>query len=124
MPGLRVLFVEDNILCAFDTCEALRDCGYNVLEVHHAEDAMQVIDSQVQLAALVTDVDLGPGADGFDVARAARLLHPHLPVVYISGTAASRHPAEGVAGSLFIGKPFYPNQVAEALDRAIRCEAA
>jgi CheY-like chemotaxis protein len=124
MSGQRVLFVEDNVICAMETCEILRDCGYNVMEVHHAADALQVIDSQVQLSALVTDVDLGPGLDGFDVARAARRVHPHLPVVYISGAAAARHPAEGVPGSQFLAKPFHPHQVLEALDRAIRREAA
>ena len=124
MSNQRVLFVEDNIISAMETCEVLRDSGYNVLEVHRAADAQDVIDSHVPLSALVTDVDLGPGADGFQVAQAARRVHPHLPVVYISGAEGARHPAEGVTGSQFVAKPFYPRQVIEALDRAIRREAA
>ncbi len=124
MSDQRVLFVDDNVLCAFETCEALRGCGYDVMEVHRADDALQVIDSHFHLSALVTDVDLGPGVDGFDVARAARQIDARLPVVYISGAAAGRHPGEGVDGSLFVAKPFYPSQIAEAVDRAIRREAA
>lgn len=124
MSSLRVLFVEDDVLCALETGEALRDCGYDVLAVHNAGDALRVIDSQVGFSALVTDVDLGPGADGFDIARAGRERQPHLAVVFISGTAAARHASEGVQGSLFVAKPFRPQQAAEAVDCAIRRDAA
>jgi CheY-like chemotaxis protein len=124
MPDLRVLYVEDDALCALETCETLKEYGYNVLEAHRADDALLVIESRVQLCALVTDVDLGPGADGFDIARAARGAYPRLPVVFISGTAESRHLAEGVDGSEFIAKPFQSNQILAALERAIRLEAA
>lgn len=124
MPFHRILFVEDDVLCALETCEFLTACGYSMVKVHSARDALQVIDSRVRLCGLVTDVDLGPGVDGFDIARAARRAQAHLPVVFISGTAAARHPQEGVEGSQFLAKPFHPRQVAEALSRAIRLEAA
>jgi FixJ family two-component response regulator len=45
-------------------------------------------------------------------------------VVFISGTAETRHAAEGVVGSEFIAKPFQSNQILAALERAIRLEAA
>lgn len=124
MPSHRVLYVEDDALCALETCEILKEYGYNVLETHRADDALLVIESRVRLCALVTDVDLGPGADGFDIARAAREAYPHLPVVFISGTAENRHPAEGVVDSEFIAKPFQSHQIVAALKRAIGLQAA
>ncbi len=124
MHGPRILFVEDNVFCAIETCEALREYGYNMVEVHNASDAMRVIEDQARLSALVTDVDLGPGADGFQIARCARAVYPDLPVVFISASAGARHPTEGVAGSQFIAKPFHPRQIAEALDRGTHLEAA
>ena len=74
--------------------------------------------------ALVTDLDLGPGPNGFAVARYARQVTPDLPVVFISGTLGGQHPREGVPGSDFIAKPCRGRQVVEALLRATRLEAA
>jgi CheY-like chemotaxis protein len=102
-----ILFVDDNAVCGLETGSILRDLAADQL-----------------LLALVTDVDLGPGPDGFDIARAARLSYPGLPVVYISGTASARHVAEGVPGSEFVAKPCNPADVAGALARALgRIEA-
>jgi CheY-like chemotaxis protein len=124
MAGPRVLFVDDNFICNLDVREFLQDSGFSVEAVYCAAAAFQVIARHEHLAALVTDVDLGPGADGFDVARRARRGYPRLPVVFISGTAAALHPSEGVDGSAFIAKPFHPQRLVEVLDRAIRLEAA
>jgi len=124
MPNRRVLFVDDNIMCALDTCEALKGHGYSVVEVHQARDALRVLENHGRLCALVTDVELGPGENGFELARAARAAYPQLPVVFISGTAGARHPTEGVEGSQFVAKPYHPRQIEEALDRALGLEAA
>jgi hypothetical protein len=37
---------------------------------------------------MITNISLGVGADGWDVARRARELTPELPVVYMSGASA------------------------------------
>lgn len=123
MCNSRVLFVDDNFLSNMSTCEFLQDNAFNIIAVYCASAAFEVIDTGERLSALVTDIDLGPGAGGFDVARHARAADPSLPVVYISGTAWRRQASEGVEGSQFIAKPFDPRQIMEALDRAERQEA-
>ena len=124
MLNSRVLFVDDNFVCNMDSCEYLLESGFNVVSVYCASAAFEVIEKRGVLAALVTDIDLGPGADGFDVARYARANYPALAVVYISGTAWRRYATEGVEGSQFINKPFHPRQIVEALNRAAHLEAA
>jgi CheY-like chemotaxis protein len=69
------------------------------------------------MTALLTDVDLGSGPDGFDVARHARTLYRRLPVVFVSGTMAAHHAANGVVNSAFVAKPFLPHQIMAALIR-------
>ncbi|MFD3265511.1 response regulator [Phenylobacterium ferrooxidans] len=119
-----VLFVDDNAICGLETSGILRDLGYQVLSLFDAAGAFAALARRQPLIALVTDVDLGPGSDGFDIARAARRVYPALPVVYISGTASARHVAEGVPGSEFVAKPCNPADVAGALARALgRIEA-
>ena len=114
----RVLFLDDNQLCALENCESLRDDGYEVSEAHTIAEAISVIDRHEPLWAMVTDIDLGPGQDGFHAARYARQAYPNLEVIYISGRSGARHALEGVAGSSFVGKPFQPWEIRQALNRA------
>ncbi len=123
MPSSSILFIEDDQLCCLDTCEFLREHGYLITEAHNAAVAFDLIDGHAPMEALVTDIDLGPGTDGFEVARHARSVYPRLPVVFVSGTAAARHLAEGVDGSEFVSKPFQPQQLMEALDHVMHHEA-
>jgi CheY-like chemotaxis protein len=104
--------------------ESLEECGLVVESVYSGPDAIKALDRLEPLTALLTDVDLGAGPDGFDLARHARRFYPHLPVVFVSGTMGAHHAANGVARSIFIAKPFVPRQVIDALDEVIRLEAA
>ena len=124
MQNQRILFVEDNFICNMDTCEVLRAHGFKITATYCASAAFEEIAKHEYLSALVTDIDLGKGADGFEVSHQARKAYPHLPVVYISGTAALRHLSEGVEDSTFLTKPCHPLQIVAALNRAIRLEAA
>ncbi len=124
MRQFRVLLVEDDFVSSMEFCEFLRASGIAVTETHCAAAAFEALDRPGHISALVTDINLGAGADGFEVARRARATHPDIPVVYISGAAADRHAAEGVSGSTFVAKPLHPRQILEALGRAIDLEAA
>jgi len=113
----RVLLVEDDFIINMDIREHLTECGYVVETAYCASAAIENLDRGRRVSALVTDIELGDGADGFAVARHARTANPGLPVVYISATSAARHGAEGVAGSAFVGKPLHPREVVAALRR-------
>jgi DNA-binding NtrC family response regulator len=108
--------VEDDPIVSLSASQFIRDRGFKVVDADCALDAMKVVDRHDYLSALVTDVDLGPGQDGFALARQVRTAYPRLPVVFVSGTAAARHAAEGVEGSVFISKPYHPRQLVEALN--------
>jgi DNA-binding response OmpR family regulator len=120
----QILFVEDDCMLSLSSCEFMRDQGIRVIEAENAVFAAHVIDRRGYLSGLVSDIDLGPGDNGFDVARCARAAYPGIPVVFVSGAAASRHLAEGVEGSVFIQKPYHPRQVIEALWALSRPQAA
>ena len=123
MDDPRILLAEDDVLTAFSLRETLKDSGYRVESVHCGATALAAI-RRSPPSALVTDVDLGRGPDGFDVARFARASRPGLPVVFISGQHGARHASEGVSGSDFIAKPCGGEQIVEALRRALHREAA
>ena len=124
MHGRRILLVEDDFALNLNLSECFQEAGFRVESVYCAQAAFEILDRGWQIEALVTDVELGPGADGFAVGRQARATHPELPVIFISGTSALRHAAEGVEGSVFMAKPVEPGQVANMLRGMIRKEAA
>jgi DNA-binding response OmpR family regulator len=63
----------------------------------------------------VTDVNLGPGPTGWDVAKRARELNETLPVIYVTGEDAREWGTKGVPNSRIVRKPFTTTQVVEAV---------
>jgi len=112
----QILLVEDDFLVALCTSTALVEGGYGVVHAENAAQARQALETD-GFAALVTDINLGDGESGFDIARHWRTLQPHRPVVFVSGADAFRHAAEGVQPSDLITKPFEPEQVLAALGK-------
>lgn len=123
MRAHQILFVEGDCTLSLSACEFMRDQGMRVIEAENASFAASIIDRRGYLSGLVSDIDLGPGDNGFDVARRARQSYPGIPVIFVSGAAASRHLTEGVEGCVFIHKPYHPRQVIEALCMLSRRQA-
>ena len=60
-------------------------------------------------STLVTDINLGGSASGWDVAKRFRSEKPDMPVVYISGEQSD--PERSVPGSLFVAKPIKTSNI-------------
>ena len=56
VPMRRALVVEDEILIRMDIAEALRDIGWEVVEVSTADDAIDVLTRYSSFQLLLTDV--------------------------------------------------------------------
>ena len=96
---------------------ALRAAGYPTVSAASAEEALGLIeDLQPTLAALVTDVVL-PGAAGPELVEALRRGDPQLPVLMISGYAASldRSAIASDPATSFLAKPFSASKLQHAL---------
>ena len=114
-PAIHVLLVEDEALIALMTAEALSDHGFVVHAAASGEAALRHLAGGAQVDILFTDINLGSGIGGEDLARFARELSPDLPVVYASGAAKGVERA--VPGSVFLTKPYVLAQVCEMLAR-------
>ena len=111
-----LLYVEDEILIQDMLVSALEDAGFHVIVVDRADQALNVLEEQSpSLNGLITDVNLGNGPDGWDVARRARELVSGLPVVYVSAASEHEWTARGVPNSVMITKPFVAAQVVVAI---------
>ena len=69
--------------------------------------------------ALLTDVNLGDGISGWELARQIREITPGFPVVYMTSASAGDWKSHGVAGSVLIEKPFAPAQLATVVSQLL-----
>lgn len=96
--------------------EILEDGGYQLILAKDGKEAITSLEQQSDgLRGLITDIDLGQGPDGWDVARRARELKPEISVVYMSGASAHEWVSHGVPNSTMVSKPFAPAQIVTAI---------
>ena len=110
-----ILVVEDDAMVMLVIAEALRDGGYTVVEASDGASALRTIGAAENLRGLVTDIRIGGGSDGWEVAREARHKFAALAVVYVSGDSVSDWPANGVPQSAVLQKPFACAELVAAL---------
>lgn len=113
---VRILLVEDEALVMDLLGDALSDGGYEVVRTESGPKALQAIEGDAaRFRAVVTDIRLGNGPDGWAVAQRTREIVPNMPVVYMSGDSAHDWPSKGVPGSIMLVKPFAPAQLITAV---------
>lgn len=111
-----IFVVDDEALVLLTIEHALEDGGFDHRSAMSAEDAASLFhDHGEHCRALVTDVNLGGGLTGWDVARRAREQFPTLPVVYVTGDSAHEWAANGVPNSILVSKPFVAAQIVNAV---------
>ena len=89
MTPRSVLIVEDDALLRELLAVALERHGFVVETAASAADAKRAF-SRGDHDAVVLDVSLGPGPNGFDLADALRAQAPHLAVVFLTNLPDSR----------------------------------
>jgi DNA-binding NtrC family response regulator len=115
-PSVSVLVAEDEVLILNMLQEALEEAGFDVLIAADGAVAVTLLDGRhSELSGLVSDVRLGAGPNGWEVARHARELRPDLSVVYITGDSGVDWAVNGVPKSILVQKPFASAQVITAL---------
>jgi CheY-like chemotaxis protein len=111
-----VLLVEDDPLVLLVAQDALEAGGYSVIVATSGDEALSAIENRYQdLSGLVTDIRLGAGPTGWDVARRARELKGDFPVVYSTTDSEGDWPAQGVPNSVVVQKPYAPAQLLTAI---------
>jgi PAS domain S-box-containing protein len=114
--GQTVLVVEDESDVRNQITQALRDLDYRVVEAADGNVGLRVVQSPVSIDLLVTDVGL-PGLNGRQLADAARVRRPDLPVLLITGYPGKALANTGIPrGMAVMGKPF----TLEALTARVR----
>ena len=110
-----VLLVEDEPLLREVTSEDLQDLGFETLCARDGEQALEFLESDQPIVALITDIRMPGPLDGLRLARRARELRPDLPVIYLSGYSDDGD--EPVEGAQFVRKPYRIGDIEQALSK-------
>ncbi len=119
---IRVLLVEDEYLISEWVAESLSEQGFVVHAAANAADALRHL-ATAPVDVLFTDINLPGAMDGAMLARRARELLPHLPVVYASARPNVLDPTVRVPGSIYVPKPYVPALVGRLLADTLKSAA-
>jgi PAS domain S-box-containing protein len=118
--GETVLVVDDEPTIRMLIGDTLAELGYRGIEVADAESALKVLESDVNIDLLVTDVGLPNGMSGKEMVDVARVARPKLKVLFITGYADNAAITNGrlEPGMQVMSKPFSMDKLAARI-RAI-----
>lgn len=113
---MTLLLVDDEPMIREMLEEDLAAAGFDILAAANGREAIAILDAYSNdIAGLVTDIRLGQGQNGWDVARHARALSSTMPIVYMTGDSAGELDVQGVANSLLVHKPLAAAQIFSAI---------
>jgi CheY-like chemotaxis protein len=112
LTGPRILVVEDDFLIRLTLAEALSADGFEVVEAASAEEALQHL-GDLEVAVLLTDIQLPGRMNGLQLARHMREQRPDLPIIYTTGRLHDIPESDG--REVFIAKPYLPSQICTAV---------
>lgn len=115
-----ILVIEDEYPVQDIVEEALADGGFATDILSSGEEALTLFKGGPKnYRALVTDVGLKGGLNGWEVARRIRESNPEFPVVYMTGAYADQWASQGVPNSILLQKPFAPAQLVTAVSNLL-----
>ncbi len=85
--GETVLVVDDEPTVRMLVMEVLEELGYAAIEAADGASGLKLLQSDIRIDLLVTDVGLPGGMNGRQMADAARIGRPDLKILFITGYA-------------------------------------
>lgn len=79
-----ILIAEDEDLIRMTMVDVLQEEGFQILEAHDGETALQQLAAMTGISLLITDVGL-PGLNGRQLIERARTTHPDLKAIFVTG---------------------------------------
>ena len=119
----RIIVLDDDRLVLDILAEALAVTGAIITPVTTADAALDAMGEPPVPSILVTDIDLGPGPDGFAVAEHARIRWPEMPIFIISGHYVGDPSYEAALRATFFRKPLRLTPFVAAITAALPTDA-
>ncbi|POA18203.1 hybrid sensor histidine kinase/response regulator [Pseudomonas sp. FW300-N1A1] len=119
--GESVVLVEDDPAVRMLVLNVLNELGYTTHEAQDGKTALPLLESNLRIDLLVTDVGL-PGMNGRQLAEIARQYRPGLKVLFMTGYAEKAGERQGFLdeGMDLLAKPFSIEQLAGKIRHMLR----
>ncbi len=119
--GECLLLVDDDDSVLRMTGRMLESIGYSVRSARSVREALEALHGSARVDLLITDIMLGGGDSGPELAREVEHERPDLPVLFMSGYPQHRLEESGFVSSevAFLAKPFRKSDVALAVRAAL-----
>lgn len=101
-----LLIVEDEIFIRLGLADYLREHGYVVVEAATGEQAQRVFGAQLSIDLVISDINPGPGMNGFALARWIRERYPAVWILFVSAEFQLKPEAEALCDGPMILKPY------------------
>jgi signal transduction histidine kinase/CheY-like chemotaxis protein len=115
--GLIVLVVDDDEAVRNVTAGYLSDLGYDVIEANSGAAALETLERQDRIDAMVLDFAM-PGMNGGELAREMRVRRPAAPILFATGYADAEALTD-VSEDLIVRKPFTQAELGRKLSRTL-----
>jgi PAS domain S-box-containing protein len=121
-----ILAVEDNPDLRDVMMTSLQENGYKVVEAQDGEHAIDILRGDQSFDLLFTDVVMPGGINGVDLAEQARVLQPHIRVLFTSGYTDTAVALQGKlkAGDTLLKKPYKRVELLDMVDQALSDDQA
>jgi len=119
--GLRILLVEDDPAVRAVAMKMLTGSGAELTDCATGEDALQALAAGTPFDLLLSDISLGPGMRGTELAKQAQARLPALAVLLVSGFSAELIDADRDSPLewALLPKPYTRNDLLRAISTAL-----
>lgn len=114
-----LLLVEDDVLVRTTVAMMLEDEGFHVVEAATASEAQGLIQGGLNASVMVTDVDLGAGPSGPELADWLHGQRPDLAIIFITGRVASLAGRRRDVREAMLPKPFEGSALSQLVRKMI-----
>lgn len=114
-----ILVIEDEILIRLAVCDYLRQCGYRVIEGSTGEEAQRVFLAGEPVEVLFSDIELGQGMNGFELAAWVREHYPAVRILLTSGVARMTEATARLCDGPFLDKPYEHDVLRDHIKRLL-----
>jgi CheY-like chemotaxis protein len=111
----RILVVEDEALVRLSARDEIEAAGFEVYEAFNADEAINLLEAHPDIRLIFTDVDMPGSMDGVKLAHYVRTRWPPVKIIVTSGYQHVT-PDQLPKGSLFLSKPYDPEQMRQKIE--------
>ena len=113
---LTILVVEDEVLVRAAAAQQLRGVGYVVIEAADASQALQALQSKMQIDLVFTDLMMPGLLDGSDLVRVLLGEYPNIKVLVTSGAMSI---VSGAGTLPMLHKPYLFEELERVIEQLI-----